>query len=291
MRVSYFLVTLSLLGCAGRQLAQDQTQGPPFQRGVNLGLIEEPLEEASGLVDSQTNPGYLWSLNDSGNPAEVFLIDTLAKIKLVCTLKVTNRDWEDIALGVGPVVGKKYLYVADIGDNMGVYKYKYIYRFEEPSLKNGPSQTITRFDTLVIKLPGEKRDTETIMIDPTNNDFYIVSKREKNVNVYLQHFPYPDTLRPASVLKIPFTRIVAGAISPDGQEVLLKDYEHVYYWKRSGEKSLVDLLAIEPIELLYDKELQGESICWKNDASGYYTLGESPEHWKAYLRFYKRSTR
>jgi len=228
-----FLIMLALVGCAGKQSARD---GKLFSNGVNKGIIDVRLVEASGLVESIANPDHFWSLNDGGNPSEVFLIDTLAEIKLVCKLKVRNRDWEDIALGSGPNEGKKYVYVADIGDNLGVHDYKYIYRFEEPSLKDGAEQTITHFDTLVIKLPGENRDSETIMIDPTTNDFYIVSKREKNVHVYLQHFPYPDTMRPTQVLKIPFTRIVAGSISPDAQEVLLKDYENIYYWKRSGEK-------------------------------------------------------
>jgi hypothetical protein len=280
-----FLVLLLLLGCSENQKNQN---GKLFSKAINKGIIDVRLMEASGLVESVANPGYLWSLNDSGNPAEVFLIDTLAKIKLVCKLKVKNRDWEDIALGAGPIKGKKYIYVADIGDNLGRYDYKYIYRFEEPSLKEGAKQTILHFDTLVIKLPGKNRDSETLMIDPTNNDLYLVSKREKHVRVYLQHFPYPDTIRPAKVLEIPFTRIVAGSISPDAQEVLLKDYENVYYWKRSGEKTLIELLAKEPIQLPYKPEVQGESICWNNDASGYYTLSESHEGKIAQLKFYKR---
>jgi len=280
-----FLFLVVLLSCAGKRSAQSEKL---FSKGINKGIIDVRLVEASGLVESIANPYYFWSLNDGGNPSEVFLIDTLAKIKLVCKLNVKNRDWEDIALGAGPVEGKKYVYVADIGDNFGIHDYKYIYRFEEPSLTKGAEQTITHFDTLVIKLPGDNRDSETIMIDPTNNDFYFVSKREKHVRVYLQHFPYSDTLRPAEVLKIPFTRIVAGSISPNAQEVLMKDYENIYYWKRSSEKTLTELLAKEPIELPYEPEAQGESICWNHDVSGYYTLSESNEGKIAQLKFYRR---
>ena len=285
MRVSFFFFTFALLGCTDRPSTH---KIEPFSEGINKGIIDVRLEEASGLVESLANPGYFWSLNDSGNSAEVFLIDTLARIRLVCKLNVRNRDWEDIAIGAGPMEGKKYVYIADIGDNLGVYDYKYIYRFEEPSLKNGTKQTVINFDTLVIQLPDGKRDAETLMIDPANSDLYIVSKREKNVRVYLHHFPYPDTLRPAEVLKVPFTRIVAGSISPDAQEVLMKDYENIYYWKRSGEKSLTELLAKDPIELSYEPEVQGESICWNNDASGFYTLSESHEGKMAQLKFYRR---
>jgi hypothetical protein len=284
MRGTLFIL-LALLGCTEKQSTQN---GKLFSKGINKGIIDVRLEEASGLVESISNPCFFWSLNDGGNPSEVFLIDTLSKIKLVCKLNVKNRDWEDIAIGAGPIEGKKYVYVADIGDNLGIHDYKYLYRFEEPSLTKGAEQTISHFDTLLIKLPGDNRDSETIMIDPTNNDFYIVSKREKHVRVYLQHFPYPDTLRPVEVLKIPFTRIVAGSISRDAQEVLLKDYENIYYWKRSGEKSLTELLAKDPIELPYKPEVQGESICWNHDASGYYTLSESHEGKMAQLKFYKR---
>ncbi len=285
MRFLTLIICLFLLCCSSRRPDQ---YAAFFGIGQNKGIVDIRLEEASGLVASQSNPGYLWTINDSGNPAEVFLIDTLAQIKLVCKLNVKNRDWEDIAIGNGPIPEKKYLYVADIGDNLAVHEYKYIYRFIEPSLSKEAEQTIVDFDTLVVQLPDGKRDTETLMIDPTNNDLYIVSKREDNVNVYLEHYPYPDTLRPKKVLTIPFNKIVAGSISKDAQEVLLKNYDSIYYWKRTGEKSLIELLAKKPIELPYARELQGEAICWNNDASGYYTLSESPERRMAYLKFYKR---
>jgi hypothetical protein len=283
----WMMIGLALFNCSDKRAKLDSDDSL-FSYGRKLGIVDQRIDEASGLVASLTNPGYLWTVNDSGNPAEAFLIDSLAQIKLVCKLDVRNRDWEDIAVGDGPVPGKKYLYVGDIGDNLGIYKYKYIYRFEEPSIKNGFNQSITNFDTLVVRLPDGKRDAETLMMDPTNNDLYIISKREKQVNIYLNHFPFADTVRPRKVLTIPFTKIVAGSISGDGTEVLLKNYDSVFYWKRSGEKSIVELLAKRPIRMPYEHEFQGEAICWRNDASGYYTLSESHEGRMAYLKFYKR---
>jgi len=88
MRVTLFIM-LVLLGCSEKQSTQNEKL---FSKGMNKGIIDVRLVEASGLVESIVNPGYLWSLNDGGNPAEVFLIDTLAKIKMVCKLKVKNRD-------------------------------------------------------------------------------------------------------------------------------------------------------------------------------------------------------
>ena len=120
-----------------------------------------------GLAASATNPGFLWTLNDNGNPPEVFLIDQHARIRLVCKLpNVRNRDWEDIAIGAGPKEGKNYVYVADIGDNQAQYDFKVIYRFEEPVLSQEKEVVITEYDTLALRMPDGKRDAETILIDP-----------------------------------------------------------------------------------------------------------------------------
>ena len=262
-----------------------------FAKARDLGQIEQRLVEASGLVASFQNPGCLWAINDSDNPAEVFLIDSTAQTRMVCKLQgINNRDWEDIAIGPGPKQGKKYVYVAEIGDNNAKYDFKYLYRFEEPSVKNGAEQTITNVETLVIKIPDGKRDTEALMIDPTTNDLYIVSKREEKVRVYLQKYPYPkDTLKLSQVLELPFNWVTAGSISLDGREVLIKNYPTIYYWKRTNEKSLVELLAKSPKEIPYDPEPQGEAICFANDKSGFYTISETREGKPlAQLKFYKR---
>lgn len=262
-----------------------------FANAKDKGQIEKRLEEASGLAASFQNPGCLWSINDSDNPAEIFLIDSSAKTKLVCTLQgIKNRDWEDIAIGNGPKKGKKYVYVAEIGDNNAKYDFKYLYRFEEPSLKDGAEQTITNIETLILKLPDGKRDTEALMIDPSTNDLYIISKREEKVRMYLQKYPYPkDTLRPTKILEFSFNWVTCASISQDGTEVLVKNYSNIYYWKRTNEKSLVELLSKNPVRIPYEPEPQGEAICFTTDKSGFYTISETREGKPlAQLKFYSR---
>lgn len=276
--------TLVLLSCKERQ----KTKVALFSNGKSKGIVDTRLEEASGLVESVSNPGFFWTVNDSGNPPEVFLIDSTARIKMVCTLPVKNRDWEDIALGPGPDPAKKYVYVADIGDNFDLYQYKYLYRFEEPVSLKEKDTIIADVERLVVKLPDGKRDSETLMIDPATQDLYLVSKREERVNIYFHTFPYPDTVKLKMILKIPFTKIVAGSISTKGDEVVLKDYDHIYYWRRKNESSLSELFSKKPIQLSYTPELQGEAICWAGNGNGFYTLGESPEHRMARLLFYQR---
>ena len=54
-------------------------------------------------------------------------------LKKIIIKPAVNRDWEDIALGNGPVAGTNYIYLADIGDNSIDSSQYYIYRFAEPA--------------------------------------------------------------------------------------------------------------------------------------------------------------
>jgi hypothetical protein len=260
-----------------------------FSGPQELGLIDEKLPEASGLASSVANPGSMWVINDSGNPAEVYLIDTTAHVTLTCKLNVKNRDWEEVAIGPGPINGKTYVYVCDIGDNNAIYDTKYIYRFEEP-IADQPTKSITLTDTLKIQMPDGRRDSEAILIDPLTKDLYLISKREDSVGVYKVPRPFTRQVMTAQkVAKIPFFQVVAAAFSPDGSEILLKDYDHVYYWKRSKDEPLEKVLLRKPAQVAYKREAQGEAITWKLDGSGYYTLSETNPGKPAYLRFYKRN--
>jgi hypothetical protein len=82
--------------------------------------------------------------------------------------------------------------------------------------------------------------------------------------------------------------VVAGNISTNGREVLIKSYDKIYYWKREGSESISDLLKKPFANLPYKQERQGESIAWKSDSSGFYTLSENPLNVPLDLFFYRR---
>ena len=262
-----------------------------FTKGEVLGEVDNNLMEASGLVASVKNNGYFWSHNDSGNSAEIFLIDGHASIKLICKFNnLQNRDWEDIAVGTGPEEGKTYIYVGDIGDNNAKYDVKLIYRFEEPILSDQKEIVILDYDTLIVKLPDGVRDSEALMIDPITKDMFLFSKREDSVRLYQIHFPYQqDTLLAERIAILPFHNINASDISVDGSEILIKDYDTIYYWIKEGGESIGELIVKKPFELPYDKGRQDEAIAWLRDGSGFCTLGESVEGEKGKLVLHKRN--
>lgn len=285
--MKYLVFICLVLGACSTKKKDDK----PFEYGEPLGAVEPRLAEASGLAASISNPGLLWTLNDSGNPAEVFLIDTLGQIKMVCRLmNIVNRDWEDIVLGPGPDTTKNYLYVADIGDNAAVYPTKILYRFEEPAF-SVTTLEITEIDTLFLKLDDGIRDTEAIMIDPLQKGMYLLSKREDSVHFYKVNYPYKgDTLNARYRVTLPYNNINAAEISPDGTEVVIKDYDNIYYWKRMDGGPISKLLQTPPIILNYKAEQQGESITFSRQGSGFFTLSETETnlHGPAKLMFYKR---
>ena len=250
-------------------------------------LQNKQMDEISGIAASTFGNDTWYVHNDSGDTSRIFAITPKGNIKRVIYFKgdpkepLGARDCEDIAVGVGPVKGKSYIYMGDIGDNGAERKYITVYRIEE---KKGWKDSIIHAEAVPVhfKYPDGPRDAETLMIDPIENLIYIVSKRTDSVNVYTSplNFKANDTLTLTRRCKLffsgfrPLKWITAGDISRDGQQVLLKSYEKVYYWKRSNNEPIWQTMIKKPADLPYKFEKQGEAIGFTLDGKGYYTTSE-----------------
>lgn len=292
-RITTWLLIVSLLiTCSSKQSFDHEFFNVGQSRGV---LDNEEINEASGLSSSIKNPEMLWTHNDSGNKARIYLIDDEGKCKATVdfpTLK--NRDWEDIAVGPGPGENESYIYIGEIGDNYAQYDFKYIYRVKEPSIKNEKNPIeleVTQVDSIKFILSDGNRDTEALLIEPKTGDLYIFSKREKEIGLYVLPFPQSTTQVNTAqfIMHLPFTQINAGDISADGNEVLIKNYHQVYYWKKkTNDQTLAELLKESPVFLPYVTEPQGESIAFDRNGNGYYTLSEEVKNKKPHLMYYRR---
>lgn len=257
---------------------------------------DSSLDEASGLAHSERNPGYLWTQADSGNSNEIFLVRRDGKIAAQFTIDgANNRDWEEIAVGPGPVAGQSYIYLADIGDNRLYYPKKIIYRFPEPLLHKATapySEHVLGADRLVFQLPDGPKNAEAILVDPKTRDIYILSKEEQCV-VY--RATYPQSVSKTTVMQralaIPFRVVTAADISRDGHDVLIRTYTHAFYYTRQEGESVIDALKRTPLLEPLAQEPQGEAISWATDKSGYYTVSEEVNWWTPQVVYFCRRKR
>ncbi|MND99668.1 hypothetical protein D3C87_828280 [compost metagenome] len=262
-----------------------------FKTQIPLGeLTDAQLKEVSGIVAAQEE-GYFWVHNDSGDGANIYLIDRQAKLLKKFRLEgVDVVDCED--MDRVKINGKNYLVLADIGNNLGKRTWASLYVFPEPSVND--SLVISKKDikTIFVKFPGQKRlDAESIMVDPRDNMLYIVSKREFHSTVYAatvfkgvqqQYF----TL--TKVAELPFTFATASAIDPTGREMLIKNITQIFYWKRKPGESWAVALQRKPTEVPYTVEPQGEAITFDNKGTGFYTISERPFGLKSYLYYFEK---
>ena len=96
------------------------------------GALPEAVQESSGLL--RDGP-YLITHNDSGNPPELFVLDT-ASLDIVRRGRVTNapnKDWEDIAQD------DAYFYIGDFGNNLGSRKDLRILRISKEAFAESSS--------------------------------------------------------------------------------------------------------------------------------------------------------
>ena len=71
--------------------------GPHYSGRVS----DSEINEASGLVASQSNPDIFWTFNDSGGRPCVYAVCKHGTLKYkLCLQGAWNRDWE--AIGTGP---------------------------------------------------------------------------------------------------------------------------------------------------------------------------------------------
>ena len=281
-----FVFVLALLLCTCKKAGSSGTspfESSPSLRDVTPGFVDE----ASGIADSYSYPGYLWVELDSGNPPVLSLLKhDGSRGKTITIVGATNRDWEDIVLSVGPEDSKKYLYVGEIGDNNRQYPKYSIYRLVEPV---AGKDSVSDYDRIDFIYPDGPHDAEAMLVEPTSKDIYIITKRDQQSKVYKITYPQSvnTTITATHVMDLPYMGVVSAAYSSQ-HEILVKTYSSIYYYKGKAGESVKEILLHSYQSLPYQVEAQGEAVCFSNDGSGFFTLSEKSFLPAAKLNFYRR---
>ena len=287
-------VLLFLWGCRSIFIYDHLVEGTKFSNPKDQGILNNvEIKEASGLVASHYNPHLFWTHNDSGDLPRIFLINNSGKGRVDFFLKgIKNRDWEDIGSYVDGS-GKSWIYIADIGDNHKQFPSYFIHRFEEPRFEEYliPNRIISSIETIEFTLPDESRDMESLLIDQRTSEVFVVSKREKlkilykipskkwNIKVEaekIQKLKFSVSKSPISLIqKLYF--LTGGSVSSKNDEIALRNYLEVYYWKKNKYESIPEALLRKPKSVPSKLEPQGEAVAFAVYENGFYTVSETAQ--------------
>lgn len=205
----------------------------PTDQAIALPSI---LRETSGVAWSRARPGVLFSHNDGGHEAAIYVLNGLdGSLRGESPLQgVRNRDWEDIATGECPA--GSCIFLADIGDNEEVRNHITLYRVPDLGVyDNSPLDA----EAFRMTLPDGPRDMEAVFVLPGEEIFFVSKGRNHPVTLYR----YPPPLRADETVtleavqaftsgRLPIPRQVTGAdASADGSVVVIRTYESLNFFQ------------------------------------------------------------
>jgi hypothetical protein len=231
------------------------------------------ISESSAVIRGKENAGVLWTLNDSGNPPQLFAVDTTGATRAVFRVAgVVNIDWE--ALSAGPCGGRWCLWIGDIGDNRGIRRTIVIHRVVEPALRADPRERwISPLDSLVARYPDGPHDAESLVVTATGNATIITKGRDGWIGVYRVP-PAFGASRPVVLELVGRLPIATGfllghlvtdaALSPNGQVLAVRTYRSIYLFDQpvatgglpGRPRVTCPIGGLDP---------QGEGVAWWDD--------------------------
>jgi hypothetical protein len=241
------------------------------------GSVESPdLVEASGMASSRTNPGVLWSHNDSRGTATLYAFtvtgDDLGAYDIPGAFAL---DWEDMSAGPGPTRKDAFLYVGDIGDNFDI-RGGLVTVYRVPDID--PSTLDVAFPEstpLTYRYPKGNHNAEALFVDPVEPAMYLITKGTEEAFVFkgsIEPSNGPIDLEQVSTLFLG-AEVSAADMSSDGSTLVVRGYQTVWMWHRNSTTSIQDMLSAEPCTAPSPDERQGEAITLDAELS-YLTISE-----------------
>lgn len=148
----------------------------PFER---IGILSsKKISESSGLACSHFLDDAWWTMNDSGHSSQIYLFGNRGQTLAICELlNAVNRDWE--AMSSFQRDGRKFLMVADVGDNLSQRSECQLYVLEEPKFESRPGKIFTgkfRARKFTFKYQDGPRNCEAVACQPDGSAVYLIEK-------------------------------------------------------------------------------------------------------------------
>ncbi len=246
------------------------------------GLVtDQAMDEISGLAASRKHPGHYWAINDSGNTAQLHLMDGKGQHQgSVDVVGAQNIDWEDLASF--ELDGRQYLLVADTGDNGGIRQDLALHVFEEPTDLSRPATVAW---TVRFRWPDGPRDCEAAAVDPVSGEVLLVSKKRVPAELFrvplktdgeeavaeklgnLSGIEQPDA---GDLARSPLygryrSQVTAADLSPNGRVLAVLNYRSIHFLVRGRHQDWSAALATPLPHLDLPWIPQAEAIAFSLD--------------------------
>lgn len=281
-------LVLATTGCSGAE----QPAGLAFE--VSGRLEDTRILEASGLARSQQPASdVLWIINDNGAKELVHAINPSGQRLGEFDLKKSkNRDWEDLASF--SLDDKRWLMIADIGDNEARRDYRSLYFVEEPTVAKKAEAGVAW--QVNYRYPDGPTDAEAAAVDTDNQRVLIVSKRTMPPRLYAvplrpddEKTVIAEALGPLTSLPKPTRQEVEFAplkkdwywqpvgmdISADNQAAVIITYRGLYYYQRQPGQDWYDAFNKRPLRVSLGNFRNAEAVAFGDNARTVYVTGES----------------
>ncbi|WP_306349985.1 hypothetical protein [Flavobacterium sp. '19STA2R22 D10 B1'] len=261
-KLFFILIAFIFLSCNSKDLLQ-----------IVFKLPKELKEASAVQVSSKSD--LIWTIQDSGNEAEIYGLDKNGDIAQTIALAGTpNVDWEDLTSD-----SEGNLYVGDFGNNDNLRQDLSIYKINGTELTSNvvtPSQKTTFYYPQQKKFPPKKKeflyDVEAFFLH--NNFFYLFTKNRSSQfdgTTFLYKVPNKPGNHAAELIDSYKTcrifnhcAITSADISPNGKQVVILSNSKIWLLENfKGDNYFSGTAQEVELQLVSQKE----GICYKDDST------------------------
>lgn len=218
-----FMAQIATCSCQQEKKNEGFHEGKNLYKIKRIGKLPSKIQETSGLALG-SKKGTLWTQNDSGNPAELFEIESSGKIIHQLKLpKLNNTDWEDLAQD-----DKGHIFIADIGNNGNQRKDLTIYKVQINSPEIFEKILFSYANQTAFPPPPDQQNFDCEAVVWHQNKLYLFSKNRSKTNRFVKLYTLPDSA--GSYVATPQdsvyskAMVTAADVSPDGKTLALLTY-------------------------------------------------------------------
>lgn len=213
-------------------------------------FADPAIVESSGLL---VQDGLFLTINDSGNPADLYAVDPLTGETVSVTRWAASQTDAEALAPAGP----SEAWIGDIGDNLSNRSSISVTR-----VAVGDANAAADATTYTLTYPDQPHNAEALLADPVSGQLIVVTKGVLGGQV----FAAPEELdenapNPLTEIGQTMGLVTDGAFFPDGRHLILRDYSRVAVY------SFPDLQLVGELPLPHQG--QGEGLAVAGDGSIY----------------------